>query len=318
MKKNIRNTYVYKILNLENTVEKCAKINANLQGTAIANETIDAILNEMKFKISVPMKAKIIEDIKNGKIVLVDSPEAASLQTWMISDGSGGIKHAVVNIFGKIRTGKDGLDHFSIREVFALCVLGVTVRGFYEKEAKILNNLTITKYAAAIYERMFYRVLDTLYAIDVGGSQMTATIKLLIRIFFVNFLLEKKFDIATNEKDSYIDYILSHYAPMNIPSDPQSYFKAEDGNPLESLPSFIDYLRRSHSIFKDLDATQFLRKFLMMYGEKALLMIENYQYFLGYVMTVTVSGNVVKDFALEPVIGKEGIPLYNAYFDLLK
>lgn len=318
MKKNIRNTFVYKVLNLENTIQKCANINSDLQGHAIPNEIVDAILNEIKFKISVPMKSRIMEEIKSGKIVIVDSPEASSLQTWMISDGKGGISHAVVNIFGKIRIGKDNLAHFSIREIFALCILGAAVKGFYEKEPKILNSLTITKSAAAIYERMFYRVLDTLYAVDVGNASLASNVRILIRIFFASFLLEKKFDIATNQSDSYIDYVIAAYSPIKAPSDPQSYFTLADGNPVESLESFIVFLSKSHSIFKDLDITQFIRKFLMMYGEKALLMLENYQYFLGYAMTVTVSGNIVKDFALEPCIGKEGIPLYNNFFDLLK
>lgn len=317
MKKTIRDTVVFDLLGLENTVKRCAAINADLAKNAIPSESSDMILNEIKYKVSLPMKANVVEAIRNGTIVFVDSPECASLQTWMVADGKGGIKHAVVNLFGKIKI-KNGITTFNSREVFALCILGMAVKGFYEAEPKIVNNLNITRLASEIYVKMFYRVLDVLYS--VGTSAVVASqVTNYIRIFFGSYVLEKPFSIAENKMDNIFTYTAdaSHRVLYPNPS-PRAYFSQVDGDPLVDLKTFLEFLKTVSPLMRELDVTQFLRKFITMYGEKSLLMVETYQYFLAYVMTATVGGNLVKDFALEGAIGKNGLHLYNSFFDLTK
>ena len=322
MKKSIRDTYVYKVLDLETTVKNCGTVNSSLDKHALSKDVVEAILSEMKFKISFPSKQLVIDEIKAGRITLVDTPLVSSLPTWMITADGVTIKTAVVNLFGKIKIREDGTAQFNVREVFALAVIALTVREFYLKEAKIVNNLNITKLAVAIYERMFYRVLDVLFSLDVGPEWLRNSVKVDIRLFAASYLMEKRFN-SVSDYDNVYNYILKDVL-RNV--DPAQYLakvaagggQVFDSEKYSSLPVFIERLSKVHPILKDLDVSMFLRKFIMMYGEKALLMIENYQYFLAYVFSVTLSGNIVKDFALEAPVGKEGIQLYNAYFELVR
>jgi hypothetical protein len=317
MKKSIRDTYVYKVLDLETTIKNCGVVNSDLQKYALKPDVVEAILNEFKFKISFPAKVRVIEEIKAGRITFVDTELVSALPTWMVSTDGMSVKTAVVNLFGKMKIKEDGTAQFNSREIFALAVIALTVRDFYQNEKKVTYNLNVTKLAVKIYERMMYRVLDTLYSLDVGPEWLRASVRMNLRMFCAAYVMEKHFNSGT-DYDNVYNYIL-----QDIPRSKEILTRASNDSGMsmecfQSLPAFIEFLTKMHPILKDLDITTFLRKYIMMYGERALLMIENYHYFLAYIFSVTLSGNIIKDFALETSVGKEGIQLYNTYFDLMK
>jgi hypothetical protein len=314
MQKTIRDTYIYKVLDLESTIKNCGSVNSNIDKYTLKQEILDAILNDFKFKISFPAKVRVIEEIKSGRITLVDTEMVTALPTWMVSDDGIRIKTAIVNLFGKIKVKDDGTAQFNSREIFSLVIIALTVKDFYQNEAKVLNNLQISKLAVIIYDRIMYRVLDTLYSLDIGPLHVRELVHVALRFFMLSFLMEKKF-VSANNYDNLYNYVLS-----DLTKDPQKVISNSivAMDEYKDFPTFISNLSIINPILKDLDIAAFLRKFIMMYGEKALLMIENYQYFLAYIFSVTLNGNIIKDFALETPIGKEGILLYNAYFDLMK
>lgn len=316
MKKTIRDTYVYKVLDLDSTVKNCGVINADLQKYAVSSDVVDAILTEFKFKISFPAKVRVIEEIKSGRITFVDSELVGTIPTWMVSTDGITVKTAVVNLFGKIRVKEDGTAQFNSREIFSLAIIALTVRDFYRNESKVMNSLQISKAAVRIYDRMMYRVLDTLYSLDVGPEWLRRVVHVYLRMFMVSYLMEKSFISAQNYDNMY-NYILQDLGGAELIAKIANDGAVDMSN-MKDLPTFMATLSKLSPILKELDVTAFLRKFIMMYGEKALLMIENYQYFLAYVFSVTLSGNIIKDFALETPIGKDGVQLYNSYFELMK
>jgi hypothetical protein len=320
MKKQLKDTYVYQVLGLDGTVANAAKINNDLASYALPSDQLDAIINEIKYKISFPAKIRLIEELKAGAIVLINTPEATAIPAWLKGDGHGGVKAAVVNLFGKVKD-KDGMIQFNSREVFALAQTGMVIKDFYLKESRITSNVSLTKMTVAIYERMMYRVLDVLYSLDVGPMWLRNRVRYELRVFCALYMLEK--DVG----DSIMTHILQDIAQANkttvasiTASATQHYDEhgPKSSPQYESLPGLMKYLSEMNPVLKDLDITAFLRKFIMMYGEKALLMIESYSYFLALSMSVTVTGNIVKDFALEPVIGKDGVNEYNVFFGITR
>jgi hypothetical protein len=325
MKKTLKDTYVYKVLGLDNTVAACAKINAELDSRRVTGDRLDAILNDIKFKINYPTKIRIMDELKNGTIVFVDEPEANALPAWLYGSAGGQVR-AVVNLFGKVRTGRDGQMQFNVREVFALAQIGFTIKEFYLKEKAVTQNMMMSKLAVVIYERMIYRVLDTLYSLDIGPAWLRTQVKLEIRFFATQYLLEKPDD------DAIYKFVAMDLAKALGTSPEQLIAQVAssktEGDPVDpatgmfvkysSIPNLIKHLQNANPILKDLDTTTFLRKYIMMYGEKALLMLESYSYFLALIMSVTLSGNIVKDFGLEAVVGKEGVSMYNTFFDLTR
>lgn len=314
MQKSLRDTYVFNALKLSNTMEACANINAHLPEHAIDSESLENVINEIKYKIQFPYKLRIMDDLKSGAITLINSPEVRLVPTWMIGASDGSVKTAVVNLFGKVKM-KDKQIQFSVRDVYAMAQVGIVIKDFYQKEPRIIHNLHLSKLAITIYERMFYRVLDVLYSLDVGPVWLRAKVKYEISVFCAKYMLEKADNDATI---SFIDQSLIKGFNVTVNSLQSKLTATDDPTRFDSLPAFIQSLSQSNPILKDLDLTAFLRKFVMMYGERALLMIESYQYFLALVMSVTVSGNVVKDFGMESPVGKEGILLYNLYAELTR
>lgn len=322
MKRSIRDTFVFKALGLEQTIESCAEVNANPLSYSIPKEILEEIYNEFKFKItSLQLKNQVMDDIKSGDILIIDSPECAALQTWMIADGKGGIKHSIVNSFGRIKIKTDGTSQYVTREIFALCVLSIIVKRFFLKEVKILNNLTLIKQSAEAYSAMMIAVIDNLFSIRMSGTVVTHT-EMLIRLFFGAYVLEKRFDVQTDQMDSIFSHILSSKKTglQGLDITPRKLFGVNDGNPLESLDSFFKYLSTTSPLLRDLDVGVFLRKMLMMYGEKSLLMVENFQYFLAYIFTVVIGGNLVKDFQMINCIHNNdlGLKMYTNFLDLTK
>ena len=315
MKKTIRDTYIYDVLGLEKAVANCAKVNAHLEKHALPAALVDAISSEIRYKISVPGRNLILEDLRNGNLTLVDTPEVSSIPTWMLAE-DGKIKTAVVNLFGRLRRNPGGdTATFNVREVFALCLIAETVRRFYEKENKVVFNMQLTKLSAIIYTRMVYRVLDTLYSLDIAPEWVRNRVRANIGFFFLYHLMEKRLN-SKDDYDASYDAILTLIPNgKNLASLPIDDLGQEN---YSDLKTFIGALARIHPSLKDLDVTIFLRKFIMMYGEKALLMLESYPYFLAYVFSVSIGGNILKDFALDKTVDKEGIQAYNIFFDLVQ
>jgi len=68
MKKSLKDTYVYKVLDLEKTVAGCAKINNDIASYALKGDQLDAIVNDIKYKINFPAKIRILDELKSGSL----------------------------------------------------------------------------------------------------------------------------------------------------------------------------------------------------------------------------------------------------------
>jgi hypothetical protein len=323
MKKTLKDMYVYDVLGLDRVVPKCAEVNQNLDKAGLPPALVEAISGDIRYKISLPGKNLVLDELKTGSLVLVDSAETASVPTWMVMK-DGKISKAVVNLFGRIRR-KDGDEtaQYNVREVYAACILAMTVRKFYENETRVVHNLKMTVQASVIWTRMVYRVLDTLYSVDVAPSWVGGVVRAQLAMFFLHYVAEKEIRSA-KDYDASFDSVLNVIAKAQhvkvsdviakgAVADGQEFLDYVEEN-WGSLKGLMNKLSQVHPVLKDLDITTFLRKFIMMYGEKSLLMLESYAYFLGFCFTVTAGGNLVKDFALQSAVDKEGVDLYNAFF----
>ena len=56
----------------------------------------------------------------------------------------------------------------------------------------------------------------------------------------------------------------------------------------------------------------------MMYGERSLLMFDNFTYFLGYIISTVSSGNLVRDYAFDSFSNRDAIQIYNTFMDAVK
>lgn len=308
MKKNISSTFVYSALSIEKSIPYISKVNGDVDKHVLKKVYLDQILHDIKFKINFPTKNDIVDQLVNGSLVFVEEPNII-LPAWSISDGKGNITATVVNLFGKIKAKEDILQ-FNVREVFGLAQIGLTLKNFYLNESKICFNNTLVSAACAIYVRMLHRIIDSLFSLETIPL-MSAQTRYLLAKFFMLYMVERE----DNETTDALAY-KSSGSMVTLQSIKGTLNLNEKS--FNSLPEFLETLSDNVMILKDLDITSFMRKIIMSYGERSLLMLENYNYFLAIVINSSISGGYVKDYALEGSLGKDALTVYNNFFALTK
>lgn len=318
MKKSIRDTYVYKVLGLETSLQNCSSINKDLASYELSKLHIEQIVNDFKFKVNIPQKNRVIDGIKSGAITIINTEKVNNIPTWLVGDGHGAIKTAVSNIFSKtkVRSNDEPLV-YNPREIFAQVQLASNLRDFYLKENKILSSNILSSATIFIYTEMVYKVLDVLYSLNVGQDWLKSYVRIHIALFVTSYLLER-----TNPNDSLFENYKQQISRLsksvvtgldNLENVSASYSYTKP----DAIVELTKNISMLSPILKDLDITIFLRKFIMMYGESALMMLENYQYFLAYILSASISGNLVKDFNFESVMGtKKGADVYVLFMNL--
>ena len=313
-KKTIADTYVFNLLNIKSAFPAISDINNNLKTKQLDPQYVNQILHEIKYKITFPSKMNIVSDIENNSIVFVNDPKSSMLPTWAlkVKNSPKLVDTAVVNLFGKVNINDEAKTiSFNVREVFALAQIGYVIREFYNNENKIRFNYPLLTLSMKIYTRLFVKILDILFSIDTL-PQYSNQVRFLVAKFFLIYVAGKTNsqetdDIAYSFVKNAIGYDVLKSSLVNTPSDI-----------FDSLPKFIEGLASIIPFLKKLEISAFLRKMIIAYGEKSLLMLENYNYFIAIVISNTITGNYVKDYAFDPSVGKDGIALYNKYMELTR
>ena len=305
MKKSIRDSFFYVPLGIESYLNNIQKVDVDkvkLKGNVLEN-----IINEFKFKINFSSKPFIISQIVNDKLVFVNEPNLY-LPAWLKVTTPGTVDKTVVNLFGKVKLKDfDGIN-FAPREVYGLAQIGYFLSKFYENESKILHNQHILMNAMTVYMRVFFRVLDVLYSVDVSASNGMVC-RYLINKFFLIYLYEKQNNENTDE--------LAFRPIKNLDSLARikTSIGTEPADMYDSLQNFINTLSLIIPNLKDLDISSFSRKVVLMYGEKAILMLENLNYLLAIIGSSTMGTGYIKDYVMESLLGKEAIEVYNNFIN---
>lgn len=310
MKKKIQDTYVYKVLNLEPYVENIGEISRDYSKVTLTKPQFDLLTNEIRYKINFSSRNAIMARLLNGKMIPINK-ENLYLPAWCIRDANGKVTKTFINLFGKVKIKDQESMSFTPREVFGLCQIGYILEKFYENEARILNNQNITTYATEIYMRLMFRIIDSIYAIDSASSQAMNT-RFLINKFFLINVLEKENNSTTDELAFRPLKNMDHLTRIKTAlgnETPEMYNSLEDF--FKALPNFIPVL-------KTLDLSSVLRKYVLLYGEKSLLMLENYNMFIAIISSSVISSGLIRDFAVEQFLGKEAISMYNLFLDMTK
>lgn len=307
--KPLSSTYVYNVLKIEHYVDNIKSLNKqSIAKYSLSRNQTENILNEFRYKINFSTKNYITEQIVNGKMILINAPNLY-LPSWAVISTPGVVDVTFVNLFGKLKI-KEANDSMSFnpREIYAITQIGYMLSKFYENEKKIVGNSNIVNLSTEIYMRLVYRILDSLYSIDSATSQGLVTRYMINKFFLINVLGKPNNDHTSDVAFRPLRNV-DHFTRL------KTAIGNEEPDMYESLPKFIKALPKYVPLLKDLDIGSFLRKFLLTYGEKSLLAIENYNYFIAIVCSSVINGGYIKDFTVENALGKEAIQLYNLFTD---
>ena len=312
MKATLKDTYVYDLFNMSQSVQTIAgTIIPNLQDYIIKSEDLERIMNDIKYRVTIKSKDKMLELLKTGKVLVVNAP-GVMLPVWAAPDPKGGVV-AVVNIFGKAKESREGILTYQYREIFGLLAMGVVFYNFYSNERQVLTNRSIFINSGAFYSAMMVNMINKAYPIR--KSVMTSSGHELLRIYFIltrfyiRNLMERENDPKTEIANIFNILRLNRELrtsialakvdedlALDIPDEAYTNINTLITAMAEHIPSLGKAKAETNII---------LRQFILTLGEKSVLMIESPQYFLALMTSVAVEGMVIRDYAFKSMMSPE-------------
>lgn len=275
----------------------------NLKETLIpVNDYIDS-LTIIKKRFAFGLKNKVIDALTKGDIVFIYPDATLSFKKinpiWlqMAPDNSKVI--AVINgaLYGK--RDKKGVYNIDLRRLYGLAELAFIERSLYLNENMFLMNAGIYKNAAKIYAKLFNKILDKKFSLNLMPSE-SDKVNFMIGKFFLRYVLEKPDnEIVTNTAYNCCFNGISQ-AMIN------AFNEELDPNIFTSLPEFLKGLEDNFAFIKKFNIQALAFNFLSMYGDPSIYAIEYFPALLETAFNgVIYTNHIMHDALLDTVIGKE-------------
>jgi len=312
--KSLEKTFIYTHLNRSNGLtNNIAGLLSN--GIILTEKNLEEpfmiIMKNFKF----PLKYKVMEDFKNGNIVLMYSTNTklpTALPFFLTKNNEGRVVAVVsVNIYGSMNkeTGDVTIDAKKLYCMMESAYLA-KVCFFHDKQLSARNVLLSN--GSNIYSSMFARVLNKKYALNLDKTKLHKVLLLSSKFYLINIL-----GLPDNE-------LVFNYAIKNCPNG-NLYSLEETNNILamkdyENLETFIKALTKPELglNFRDLTTHNYLEAFINMYDASNLLSLESFPYFVYNIVSVTNGAYINNQYVLEDIVGSSGAKIYNDIMNLDK
>lgn len=304
--KSLEQTYLYGHLNKSNGMSK--NIMNIIQSMTVTREQIEEPLLTITKNFKFPLKYKVLDDFKDGKIILKYS-KTATLPTclpFFLTKNAGQVV-AIVSINSYATFDEDANTiRIDPKKLYCLMEGAYLAKSIYFNSSKIPTHSTIISSGSQIYSYIFTRVLNKKYALNVDKTKMNKVLMLSSKFYMINILGLKDTDMIFN-------YAIKNCPTGNIYSlkEANEAFNPEAYN---SLETFINELTTNKALglgFKDLTVRGYIEAFINMYDSSALLALETFPYFVYMIVCVVDGGYMNNQYVLEDLVGKAGAKIYN-------
>jgi len=260
------------------------------------------------------MKSSVLADLKNGFIIPVFNKKNIGLPTYIPCMGTFKGRDAVIfaNLthYGFLNKSKsfeiDTKKLFSILQTSYLLRQLVTIPW-----KKVSLNLTIMKAGSYIYSLMFSKLLDKMFALNIDPIQFDSARYLASKFFLIN-VLDKG-----SEGMNVIDGISMNNTLGYLTKNTVTNFNFDNMDNFVNLDVFLQSLNNINNI-RNLNTRIFLQEWIKMYGEGSLMALEYFPFFLHTVFSTYLSANMVNDFIIDPLVGKDISSLYTEMTKILR
>lgn len=305
---------VFNYLNSGNRVNDTIS-NILLKGKTLTPKNVEQAFVAIKL-YKYPMKAKVVDYVETGRIVMVYAPKDLKMTPAMpffLQKTSSGQTRAVVlvDIHGSI----DENDNVTIDPKKLYVILEAAYLAIvYSNEYKTIGAKTgIIRNGSAIYANMIARVLNRKYALNADKVKLHKVQFLASKFFLINVL-------GNEDNETTSNYALSNCVGGNplILKELDEIVKTED---YKDLTSFINALKKPdlHLNFGDsLNTRSFIEQYIMTYDQSALLALELLPYFFFTVNAVVTGAYLNNQLILEDIVDKNGVKLYQELLNVTR
>lgn len=305
--KSLNDTFIYQNLNNNGSITKV--ISKVLQsGKILTTKNLEEAFLIINKNFKFPLKYKVMEEVENGNIRLVFSPDNMRMTTCMpffLTRNSQGevIAVVLVDMYGNMNK-ENGNVAIDPKKFYTILESAYFAKLCYLYGDQISTRNIIITNGSSIYSNMFTRVLNKKYALNVDKNKMQKVLLAASKFYLLNILGLKDTEMTLN-------YALKNCVNGNL-------FLLKEFNDLftiddyKDLSTFIKALVRPEMglQLKDLSARNYLEQFIHMYDASALLALESFPYFLYNIIAVTNGAYLNNQYILEDIVDNNGAKIY--------
>ena len=312
--KTLEDSFIYQMLNKDGLIHKnIAKILTS--GTVLSKENVEEPFMIINKNFKFPLKYKIFQEIENGVINMVFSPDNAKVPTSMpffLTKNSHGDVVAIVilDTYGTIDKDKKNVN-IEPKKLYCMLEGAHFSLACYHFSQQIPTKTSVITNGSAIYANMFTRVLNKKYALNIDKNKLHKVLFIASKFYLINILGLQDNEMAFN------------YSIKNCPNG--NHFILKEFNDLiptiafTDISTFISTLSKEETGlgFKDLTVRGYIESFINMYDGSALLSLESFPYFLYNVFAVTNGAYINNQYILEDIVDNNGAKIYTDLMNLV-
>jgi len=314
--KVLSNTYLFQMYN---NATKIGNIFKNYKHTDKVSEEILKDSMDIIKKYNFPTKNKIISEMVDGNIICAFNSQTLNLPISIPSfltlkqndkvEGGMGLTSmnnimAVVNLtrFASINF-TTNIMRLDLRKFFALLQSGLFLRGCMESWSAITKNFNLKKIGCDIYQKIFSKVLDKKYAINLNPEIADAISYFAAKFFQINLMEQNDSEIIKNTAYS---CCRNETARSKI----NTYESYEETDTYTNLSTFVDFLNKAFPSLKSMTIRQFCEDYMRLYGQSTIFALEFFPAFATMLGNVLVGCNINNEYVIDSLIGKKADNFY--------
>lgn len=301
--------------------DKSLKLVDRIKSYDVMRDTLDLKyltddINTIQKRYNFPLKNKVLTDLNSGNIKPIfnkdKAPIPSSLTQWLTMDTRSGKPICVFNLtlYGIMNKDKSNFN-INTRQLYTLMQSSSLTLGCMHKWNSITVNQSVLKLGASMYSKLFTKVLDRIFAVNLEPMK-SDKIKYIAAKFFLINMMEKPESQTVNS----IAYsCCTGGTTLNTIQMFDSTFNKES---FKNFSTFIEELALKIDGFSTLTLRGYIDSYMRMYSLNALLALE---YFPAFVHTVTcpiIGAHLNNEQIIESLLGKDMDKFYNEISNLIK
>ena len=308
--KKLTDLFLFEMMDKKSDI-KNKLLGVNLSLDKLKLDALDESFRVINRRFNYGMKSKVMNEVMATHVIPLYNKDRLFLPkavpAWLFSLGGNPV--ALVNLTNDGRY-SDKIFDIDNRTLFAHLQTGTILRECYFNWNKICMNSEITKNATIAYTKLFSKVLDKMYGITLN-KQRVDCINYVIAKFFLHYQLEKAESDVTNNT-AYLT-CFNDTTKVTV-SNADAEFPDEA---YSNIDMFVQALATMDGLSK-LTMRSFLEQWMVMYGDSTVLALEYFPFFCSMIFSSMIAAHVNKEFAIESVVNKETLLIYNEMARILR
>lgn len=310
--KPLKSSYVFKTMDgTGNLAQKMKSYNPQLDDLDL--EAIDDDIRLIQRRYNFPTKNRVMSDVTNKFVVPILNKDhimlPASVPAYFTLNSSGRMI-AVCNFTPYMSKSAEGLVYGDPRQMFCLMQTGSLLHGLNRNWNNIVMNSEICKLSAGMYAKLFGKVLDKIYAINLDQYKADK-VRFMAARFFLTYVMGKPMS------DGVLS-IASTVCRVMTPASVRQFSESLPEHAFDDIKQLCDAISIHIEGCSSLNVRTFISSWVMMYGKASLLGIDSLAYFFHMIFSVSLGAHMVTEMVIDSLLGKDIDKLYNAVANIIR